>query len=215
MYKPRNGVRGLLRAHRLTRLALSGVTALLVLGAVALLGYPFFTNIWQSRLQSRLSHQLASNRSLGREYRSHSVPAGDGLTRLEIPAIGVDVVVVQGVSGTDLQAGAGHYPTTPLPCQEGNVALAGHRTTYGRPFANVDRLRPGDQIIFTTPVGRCVYQVSRAPFVVLPTDTAVVADTPGRYLVTLTSCTPKGSASHRLIVQGTMVDSPPPVDGAA
>lgn len=219
MRKPREGIRGFLRAHRLARLAVSGVTALLVLGAVGLLGYPFFTNIWQSRLQARLAHQLASDRSLAREYQSRSVPVGDSLTRLEIPAIGVDVVVVQGVSAADLQAGAGHYPTTPLPCQEGNVALAGHRTTYGRPFANVDRLRPGDRIIFTTPAGRCVYEVSRAPFVVLPTDTAVVADTPGQFTVTLTSCTPKGSASHRLIVQGTMLDPPgmslPPSGSAA
>lgn len=213
MRNPHDSVASFLRAHRSARLGASGLTAVLLLGAVALLGYPFFTNIWQARVQSRLAHQLASDPALGQEYRTNAVPVGDSLTRLEIPAIGVDVVVVEGTSVEALKAGAGHYPASPLPCEEGNVAVAGHRTTYGRPFADVDRLRAGDQIIFTTPVGRCVYRVSQAPFVVLPTDTAVVANTPGRYTVTLTSCTPKGSASHRIIIKAAM--TAPSGSGAA
>jgi sortase A len=199
-----------LRGHRAARVGISGLTGLLLLGAVALLGYPFFTNIWQSRVQSRLAHQLASDPALSQEFRTDAVPIGDSLTRLEIPSIGVDVVVVEGTTDEALKAGAGHYPSTPLPCEEGDVAVAGHRTTYGRPFADVDRLRAGDRIVLTTPVGRCVYQVAQAPFVVLPTDTAVVADTPGRYTLTLTSCTPKGSASHRIIVKAAMVSGPSP-----
>jgi len=194
-----------LRAHRAARLGISGLTVVLVLGAVGLLGYPFFTNVYQSRLQARLAHQLATDPALSQEYRTDNVPVGNSLTRLEIPAIGVDVVVVEGTSDEALKAGAGHYPSTPLPCEPGDVAIAGHRTTYGRPFADVDRLRTGDRIVFSTPVGRCVYAVAEAPFVVLPNNTAVVADTPGRYTLTLTSCTPKGSASHRIVIKATML----------
>lgn len=199
-----------LRSHRGARWALSVLSGVLVLGAVGLLGYPFFTNLYQTRLQSRLAHQLVSDRSLARQFRSDSVPVGTSLTRLRIPAIGVDVVVVEGTSEQALEAGAGHYPGTPLPCQEGDVAIAGHRTTYGRPFSHVGRLRTGDLIILDTPVGSCTYQVDRSPFIVLPTDTAVVANTPGQYTLTLTSCAPKGSASHRIVIKASMVSSPNP-----
>ena len=197
-----------LRNHKAARRAISGLSGVLVLAAVGLLGYPFFTNVYQTRLQSRLAHQLATDSSLAQQFRNDAVPVGTSLTRIQIPAIGVDVVVVEGTSEQALQAGAGHYSGTPLPCEIGDVAIAGHRTTYGRPFSNVDRLVPGDRIILDTPVGSCTYEVDRAPFVVLPNDTAVVANTPGQYTLTLTSCTPKGSASHRIVIKAMMVGVP-------
>jgi sortase A len=129
------------------------------------------------------------------------------LTRIKIPKLNVDVVVVQGTSDSALEAGSGHYPQSPMPCADGNVAIAGHRTTYGKPFANIDRLVPGDQITLETPVGSCVYQVSRPPFAVLPTDSWVVANNPGQHTLTLTSCHPRGSASHRIIIKATMLSS--------
>jgi len=101
-------------------------------------------------------------------------------------------------------AGAGHYPQTPLPCEAGNVAIAGHRTTYGKPFGNLDRLKAGDTIELTTPVGGCVYQLVKAPFIVEPTDMSVIDPTAER-MVTLTTCHPKGSAAQRLIVQAKWV----------
>ena len=106
-----------------------------------------------------------------------------------------------------VSAAAGDNRETTLPCQEGDVAIAGDRATYGKPFANVDRLAPGDKIILTTPVGSCIYEVSQDPFVVLPTDWQVVADTPGRFELTLTACHPKGSASHRIVIKALMVSS--------
>jgi sortase A len=94
------------------------------------------------------------------------------------------------------------------------VPIAGHRTTYGKPFTNVDQLKAGDQIILTTPVGQCVYQVDTAPFEVLPNDVAVIktapvpAGPPGAdHILTLTTCTPKGSATRRLIIQANMISS--------
>ncbi len=67
-----------------------------------------------------------------------------------------------------MRAGAGHYPDTPLPCEDGNVGIAGHRTTYGKPFANLDQLGPGDTIILETPIGSCTYEVTKQPFIVSP-----------------------------------------------
>jgi sortase A len=170
---------------------------------VALVGYPFATNMWQGRIQQRLDQQIASPQ-LQQAYKAHKVETGDSLTRIKIPAIGLDTVVVEGITPSALRAGAGHYPQTPLPCDAGNVGIAGHRTTYGRPFGNLDQLKPGDTIELTTPIGGCVYQVSKAPFVVAPTDMTVI-DPTGERSLTLTTCNPKGSAAQRLVVRATWV----------
>jgi len=193
----------LLRNHRWLRRTLSGLSVLLLLGGVALVGYPFATNMWQGRIQERLDDQIASP-ELQQAYKEHRIATGDSLTRIKIAALGVDTVVVEGVTPTALRAGAGHYPDTPLPCETGNVSIAGHRTTYGRPFGNVDQLKPGDLIELTTPIGGCVYQVSKEPWAVEPTEVSVIEPT-GERSLTLTTCHPKGSAAQRLIVRGTWV----------
>ena len=207
--KPSNpALRFLGRHQKTTRRTLSGLSVLLILGAIGLLGYPFYTNLYQDYLQGKLRHQLASP-SIRQEYRSHTIAVGASLTRLKIPAIGVDVVVVEGTTASALRAGAGHYPETPLPCELGNVGIAGHRTTYGKPFNQIDRLKTGDPIILETPVGSCTYKVSKDPFVVAPDDFSVVAPPPdatSRWL-TLTSCHPKGSASHRIVIRATFVSA--------
>ncbi len=68
------------------------------------------------------------------------IAIGDPIARIEMPAIGTDHIVVAGVGVDELQQGPGHFPDTPLPGQLGNAAIAGHRTTYGQPFHDVDRL---------------------------------------------------------------------------
>jgi sortase A len=206
---PADRVIGFLRARRWARRVLSAVSAALVVGAVALLGYPVYTNWVQTQRQAALRHQLASPQ-FADIYRDGRLREGDALTRIKIPKIGVDVVVVQGTSASALRAGAGHYPATPLPCETGNVAIAGHRTTYGKPFANIDQLRQGDLIELDTPVGTCLYEVQSDPFVVVANDLSVVANTPGQSLLTLTACHPKGSASHRIVIRARMVRSSPP-----
>jgi sortase A len=191
-----------LRSHPWARRSLSLLSVGLLATAVVLLGYPLYTNLYQSRVQSRLDRQLASP-ELKQAYRDRTFKIGDSLTRIKIPALDVDVVVVEGTSASALRAGAGHYPATPLPCEDGNVAIAGHRTTYGKPFANVDRLKEGDAVILETPIGSCTYEVSRAPFRVKPNNTSVVANDPTKRNLTLTTCHPKGSAAERLIIKAT------------
>ena len=193
----------LLRTHRWLRRLLSGLSVLLLLGGVGLVGYPFATNMWQGRVQERLDDQIASP-ELQQAYRERKVQTGDSLTRIKIPALGLDTVVVEGITPSALRAGAGHYPQTPLPCDPGNVAIAGHRTTYGRPFGNIDQLKPGDTIELTTPIGGCVYQVSRAPWIVAPSAMGVI-DPTGERSLTPTRSPPKGSAAQRLIVSATWV----------
>ena len=194
-----------LRTRRWARRGLSLLSVGLLVAAVGVLGYPFYTNLYQSRVQARLDRQLASP-ELEQAYREGRVEVGDSLTRIIIPTIDVNVVVVQGTTADALRAGAGHYPSTPLPCEPGNVAIAGHRTTYGKPFHNVDRMKPGDTIVLQTPLGSCTYEVSQPPFEVMPDDLSVLEQSSERTL-TLTTCHPKGSAARRLIIKARLVSS--------
>jgi sortase A len=205
---PENAVERLvvgLRRRRGARLALSVLSVGLLLGAAGMVGYPFYTNLYQDRLQSQLDRQLASP-DLRQAYVNRQVAEGDSLTRIKIPDIGVDTVVVEGTTASALRGGDGQYPSTPLPCEVGNVAIAGHRTTYGRPFHDLDRLEAGDRITLETPIGSCTYEVERT-WITDPTDIGVVANTPDQARLTLTTCHPKGSARQRLILSATMVSA--------
>lgn len=196
-----------LRKHRWSRHVLSGVSILLLVGAVGMLSYPAATNFMHDRTQSRLNREIASPQAK-QAFQQKALKDGDALTRIKIPAIGVDTIVVEGTSASALQAGAGHYPATPLPCEAGNVGIAGHRTTYGRPFNQLDRLKTGDVVILETPIGSCTYSITREPFVITPNDLSVVANDPSKQQLTLTTCHPKGSARQRLVVQATMTKGP-------
>lgn len=138
------------------------------------------------------------------EQRFPALTNGSALAKLEIPAIGVDDIVVAGIDVSDLKKGPGHFPDTPLPGQLGNVAIAGHRTTYGAPFFDVDQLVPGDEMIVTTLDGRYVYEVTGTQ-IVSPSDYEVISTSdPTRAQLTLVSCDPKFTALNRIIVQATL-----------
>jgi sortase A len=132
-------------------------------------------------------------------------PEGDPVGEIRIPAIGLDQVVVEGTNTNDLRQGPGHYIGTPLPGQGGNAAIAGHRTTYGHPFYNLDGVEPGDPIVVTTLQGVFVYDAFKQ-VVVSPSDTSVINNVFANYL-TLTTCNPRFSASSRLVVVAKLAHS--------
>jgi sortase A len=144
------------------------------------------------------------------------VAPGDAVALLEIPRIGVEKAVVEGVSVADLKRGPGHYPGSPLPGQPGNAAIAGHRTTYGAPFYELDELRIGDVLLVTTRQGEFRYLVDRKT-VVRPHEVGVLRPTMEARL-TLSTCNPRFSARERLIVSGvldgTAAPAPPPTAAA-
>jgi len=112
------------------------------------------------------------------------------------------VGAVQGVTLDDLQLGPGHYPDSEAPGQAGNVAFAGHRTTYGKPFHNIDLLEPGDEIHLVDGRGRHWVYDFREIEIVSPSDVWVVDDGAldgVENLLTLTSCHPKYSAQQRIV----------------
>jgi LPXTG-site transpeptidase (sortase) family protein len=147
------------------------------------------------------------------EFRTLQVegapPEGMAFALLRIPSLprledGWNVV--EGVSVADLRNGAGHMPRTPLPGQPGNSVIAGHRTTYGAPFHELDELNPGDTIEVDTAIGTHTYVV-RESIIVSPTDIWVTDNREGAWL-TLTTCNPRFSARERLIIFAELVDGP-------
>jgi len=134
------------------------------------------------------------------------VAPGSAFAAIRIPKIAVDAVVFEGVDTLTLRQGPGHMPGTPLPGQPGNAVISGHRTTYGRPFFDVDLLAPGDAVEVETAIGVHTYTV-RELLVVAPTDVWVAGPRDGSWL-TLTTCEPKFSARQRLIVVAELSAGP-------
>jgi sortase A len=194
--------------------------ALITAGVVVLLfvGYQLWgTGLSERASQSKLKKQFAAPTTVPAPSPpprpSASPPTGEAIAHLVIPRIGLDKYVVDGVTTSQLRQGPGHYPGTPDPGQPGNAAIAGHRTTYGAPFYRLNELQPGDPIVVTTKAGEFHYAVTDSK-VVKPTDVSVLDATPDNRL-TLTTCTPRFSASSRLIVISHMVSQPAPPPVAA
>jgi sortase A len=145
--------------------------------------------------------------SSGQASAAPLAPPGEGrvVDHLVIPKLGVSKYIVEGTNENDLRLGPGHYTGTVLPGQTGNAAIAGHRTTYGAPFFELNRMAPGDAICLTDLDNRTwVYRVSAPPEVVSPSDVAVLNPTPFAQL-TLTTCNPRFSATTRLVVFSRLV----------
>lgn len=119
------------------------------------------------------------------------------------------LAVVDGISVSDLQRGPGHYPGSALPGEDGNFAVAGHRVTYGRPFYDLDEIRPGDEVhVWDRDGEQHVYEVTDTE-IVGPRANWVLDDDPqgsGEPTLTLTTCHPRFSARQRLIVFAELVE---------
>tara|TARA_B100000927_G_C16235175_1_gene377086 strand:+ start:33 stop:641 length:609 start_codon:yes stop_codon:yes gene_type:complete len=126
----------------------------------------------------------------------------DVVGRLIIFPSNIDHYVVYGSSLEKLEFGPGYYVSTALPGTGGNFAIAGHRTTYGAPFKNLDKLEPGDNIYFQTNSNQYTYTVSEIN-IVDPSETYLLSSF-GDDRITLTTCHPKFSARQRLVVVGML-----------
>lgn len=125
--------------------------------------------------------------------------AGSVLGRIEISAIGVEAMIVEGIDAKTLRRGVGHFPGTPLPGQQGNVAIAGHRDTFFRALRNI---REDHEITLETLNGTWRYRVDSTQ-VVDPGDVYVL-DNSTEAILTLVTCYPfnfVGPAPRRFIVR--------------
>ncbi|HUF34204.1 MAG TPA: class E sortase [Acidimicrobiales bacterium] len=126
--------------------------------------------------------------------------------RIEIPKLGLDAALNQGIALTSIDRGPSHWPGTALPGQAGNTVVAGHRVTKTRPFREIHRLEIGDEMILTGEQGRFVYRVN-ATDVVTPDALYIVDQTP-EPTATIFACHPPGSARYRYVVTFDLVGPP-------
>lgn len=149
------------------------------------------------------------------EAPGHATPTpdlGDAYAIIYIPRFGANYArpLYQGTTRDVLARGVGHYVETAEPGAIGNFSMAGHRTTYGKPFNQIDELQNGDAVLVRTAESWFVYRVTSHE-IVAPTDTDVILPVPNdpgaapsEATFTMTSCHPEFSARERYIVHGVL-----------
>jgi sortase A len=172
-----------------------------------------YTALEQRKLAVRYEALAGSGRpagakdlaSVARRFRLGAHP-GDPIGRLEIPRLGLDIMVVNGTDAATLKKGPARDERSFMPGEGELVYIAGHRTTYLAPFARIDDLRRGDRISLETPYGAFEYEVERHRIVA--DDDLSVLRSPGREALRLQACHPRFFATHRYVVFAR------PVEGA-
>lgn len=166
----------------------------------------------QAETVTRFEQSAAAAGSHGAVAPVSSLIEGDVFAVVRIPRFGSDYArpVLEGTSRDILEHGVGHYTGTAMPGEVGNFAMAGHRTTWSKPFNLIHTLRAGDRIVIETRAGYFVYAV-RSWQLVAPWDVSVLTPEPDRPGVaptsawlTMTSCHPMFTAQQRYVVHAEL-----------
>ena len=172
---------------------------------VAALAYAGGTAVYAEiahRYHSSMFDKALAGAALPRTVeRAPDLREGDMMGRLEIPRLGISVMIRHGTADATLTLGAGHVPATPSPGGDGNVVLAAHRDTF---FRALEGIRTGDRIRILTQSQAYEYVADSAE-TVDPEDTRVM-ESRGRQELTLITCYPFyfiGSAPKRFIVHAS------------
>jgi sortase A len=207
---------------------------LLTVGVITLLFVGYL--LWGSGMRTEAAQRQFSselNREWGRSFSQPSladgtkaiditperfdVATGQPFAFITIPAFGPNwkFTLIQGTALAQLNLSPGHVPGTQWPGQTGNFAVAGHRVTSGNPFWSLPSLRPGDLVDVQTKLNDYTYKVTGKQMVV-PSDTTVLDAVPGhpseqptQRLITLITCDPAWTGTHRVIVTGVLVAASP------
>jgi sortase A len=172
-----------------------GVGALAYAGGTAA-----YAGAYQRYQSWKFEQALTATRAIKAEIVEDTAEFREGaiVGKLEVPRIGISVMVLQGIENNTLVVGAGHVQGTPLPGAAGNVAIAAHRDTF---FRNLEDIRPGDSIQVAT-VSRTFEYIVDSTEIVDPDDIRVM-ESRGRSELTLITCYPfyfVGPAPKRFIV---------------
>lgn len=168
----------------------------------------------QVQIASAIARELPTARESQQAEVAQVIEIGEisGIGLLYIPALRDQVwglPIISGTSERALAQGVGHYSKTEMPGEIGNFAIAGHRATYGEPFAYFERLREGDQVFIETSVGWFSYELVRDQKI-QETEVWVLDDDPiglgEQRLLTLTTCDPRWNSTRRWAWWGVQVD---------
>jgi sortase A len=179
-------------------------------GGLVYAGYVLVdAHVYQEHEQRLFEASRVPNLSPNGSENEKSLPVVEGgvIGEMEVPRLGLKVIVVQGDSPKILRRAVGHIRETPLPGESGNVALTGHRDSFFRPLRNI---QAGDAITFKTADAEFQYQVESTA-VVPPSDVSVLQPSSERTL-TLITCFPfyyVGAAPNRFIVRARQLEHLP------
>jgi sortase A len=190
---------------------------LFILVGTLIVAFPFLTSFYGNYRQGVL---LKTRERMMKEHlQLPQRPSGSNMdhtpmgrrgpfppTKIVIPKIGVEQVAQEGITIKVLQEGPGHYPKTANPGVIGWCAIAGHSITFSSPFDRIDELAKGDLIILETLEARFVYSVATKE--VQPSNATFQMPHTYQSRVALTTCTPKLTSTHRLIVRGVLLPFP-------
>lgn len=205
-------------ARRLVRV----LSTFFVLTGLALIGWTLVVWQWQDpftyllmqheqrALAKRYEQREATYRSqtgaasgtpaVSEEARRFRRASGSGapIARLRIPRLDLNVVVVNGTDSETLKKRPGRHLSTFMPGEGELSYIAGHRTTYGAPFSNIDQLEPGDEVTVELPYATFVYAVTGRRIV--PASYVAALESRGREELALQACWPRFFATQRIIV---------------
>jgi len=180
-----------------------------------------YTAYEQRRLASNLDEQFdnwhptrepvvesgdpAKRDDVSREAKRYRLASedGDAIARIRIPRLDLNLVVVNGTSVSDLRRGPGRHLETYMPGEHELVYIAGHRTTYGAPFGDINELKAGDTITLELPYATIEYRVTRHRIV--DDNDVSVLESPHHEQLVLQACHPRFFASQRYLVYATPV----------
>jgi sortase A len=198
----------------------------LTFGVIGLLFISYL--IWGTALRASSAQRQLSN-ELNQEWgpapvrggaaaaspEQFDVATGQPFAFITIPAFGPHwrFTLIQGTALAQLDLSPGHVPGTQWPGQPGNFAVAGHRVTAGNPFWSLPSLRAGDLVYIQTQLNDYTYRVTGQQ-TVLPTDLGVLDPVPGhpaqhptQRLITLITCNPAWTGTHRVVVTGVLISA--------
>ncbi|MFZ1285958.1 MAG: class E sortase [Candidatus Phosphoribacter sp.] len=219
---------------RVLRAVIGGVGELLVTAGVLVLLFVVwqvgYTSLIDARAQQSLAGDLEHQTTAGADDPTLGLPdigvdptASPSATQptlddgrvfaiIRVPRFGEGWAraVYEGVRLDTLRGGPGHYPKTALPGEIGNMSIAGHRTTYGHPFYDLDQVQPGDVIVIETRKAYVIYR-AESTRIVKPRQVEVIAAVPGKpnatpteAWLTLTTCNPKFSDRERFVLHAKL-----------
>lgn len=181
------------------------LSLLLIVVGIGLLVYVGSQYFGMYRSQRTLEAQWEQQAAQASVPGAPKLTADDLLTRVVIPKINLDAIVVEGASRKKLSEGPGHMKETATPGEPGNAVITGHRDTF---FRHIYELKNGDDILIRRAGQVFRYQVTGKK-IVMPDDVGVLKQTEDPQL-TLITCYPTyyiGPAPKRLVVFSKLVES--------
>lgn len=178
---------------------------ILILLGIYIIGLVLYLNYNTSKINKQMVEEYR-NVVKHEKIKNDEYSIGDVIGVLTIPKINLEVAIKRGVDNKVLKDAVGHFENTSMPGDYGNFAVAGHRAyTSNKFFSNLDEVQVGDEINVLSEGENFKYKVNNIE-VVTPDKVEVVnSNNKNKKEITLVTCTPKYTGSHRLIVKGEYV----------